>query len=118
MNINIKTLVCRPFSLFVAAGMLFLLTACGPTAADVAQKIDNQETLDESDYRCMIDYLDDFADAQEAAGDNREELMKINQEYPHWMSFAFALVSAPDEIRRTEAFQKLESKLDKSETPE
>lgn len=110
-----KSFVLRTASIVTVTILLSLLTACGPSPRDVAEKIDNQETLDKSDYQCIIKYLDDFADAQVAAGDNTEELIKVNQQYPHWMTFAFALVSAPDEIRNTEAYQKLESKLDKSE---
>lgn len=96
--------------------VLTALAACnmfGPSPDEVRQKIENSETLTREDYNTIIDYLDDFTDAQAKAGDSSEAWTKVNEDYPLWMTFAFSLAMAPRDIRETKEYQDLYKKLDK-----
>lgn len=95
----------------VALLMVMMVVACGskvPTPEQVAQKIDNKETLSESDYTSMIDYCGEYAekaqslfdvinaqpnDSTEAAVKATSDMAALYAKYPYLDMFRTALAN-------------------------
>ena len=80
------------------------ITSCGNTADDaakIAEKIQNNETLEASDYTAMIKYVGAYAEKLQDAAVNgtdaqlNEEVTQLNAEYPYAELFRSCIAKTP-----------------------
>lgn len=81
-----------------------MMASCGPSADDVAAKLGSSATIEEADYEAMADYVtsavDDIhsliTDFDNPDGEAAHELALVDDTYPHFFTFLYALKEAPE----------------------
>lgn len=96
--------------IMLAACLMVSLASCNSTADydAISKKIEKEEQLTNDDYSAMVEYLEDAAEKESDYNwnDFENSYNQFEKDYPHFMTFAFAIGMADAEGKLDSSLKK------------